>query len=183
LKRVWFITGRPGIGKTTVLLKVIEGLKTEGFSVGGMISREVRRSGSRIGFEVLDIVSGRKGWLAHVKQPVGPKIGKYRVNLNDLNSVGVKAILEALEKADVIVIDEIGPMELYSKEFVDAVKEALESVKPVIGTVHFRVKHPLIDHLKSREDSEILEVTLQNRARLHKLIIGKLLILREKAEG
>jgi len=184
LKRVWFITGRPGIGKTTVLLKVIEGLKTKGFSLGGMISREVRKSGSRIGFEILDIASGRKGWLAHIKQPVGPKIGKYRVNLNDLNSVGVKAILEALEKADVIVIDEIGPMELYSKEFVDAVKEALESVKPVTGTVHFRAKHPLIDHLKSRKDSEILEVTLQNRARLHKLIIGNLLlILKEKAEG
>ena len=184
MKRVWFITGRPGIGKTTVLLKVIEGLKTEGFSVGGMISREVRRSGSRIGFEVLDIASGKKGWLAHVKQPVGPKIGRYRVNLNDLYSVGVKAILEALEKANIIVIDEIGPMELYSKEFVDAVGKALESAKPVVGTVHFRVKHPLIDQLKSREDSEILEVTLQNRARLHKLIIGNLLlILRENAEG
>ena len=184
LKRVWFITGRPGIGKTTVLLKVVEGLRAEGFKVGGMISREVRRGGSRIGFEILDIASGRKGWLAHIKQPVGPKIGKYRVNLNDLNSVGVRAILEALEKADVIAIDEIGPMELYSKEFVDAVRKALENVKPLIGTVHFRVKHPLIDHLKSREDSEILEVTLQNRARLHKLIIGNiLLILREKVEG
>jgi len=184
LKRIWFITGRPGVGKTTVLLKVVEGLRAGGFKVGGMISREVRKSGSRIGFEILDIASGKKGWLAHIKQPVGPKIGKYRVNLNDLNSIGVKAILNALEKADVIAIDEVGPMELYSKEFVEAVKRVLESEKPLIGTVHFRVKHPLIDHLKKREDSEILEVTLQNRARLHKLIIGNLLlILREKAEG
>ena len=184
MKRIWFITGRPGVGKTTVLLKVVEGLRSEGFKVGGMISREARKSGSRIGFEILDIASGRKGWLAHIKQPVGPKIGKYRVNLNDLNSVGVKAILDALEKADVIAIDEVGPMELYSKEFVEAVRRVLESEKPLIGTVHFRVKHPLIDHLKNREDSEILEVTLQNRARLHKLIIGNLLsILREKAEG
>ena len=184
MKRIWFITGRPGVGKTTVLLKVVEGLRAEGFKVGGMISREVRKSGSRIGFEILDIASGRKGWLAHIKQPVGPKIGKYRVNLNDLNSVGVKAILDALERADVIAIDEVGPMELYSKEFVEAVRRVLESEKPLIGTVHFRVRHPLIDRLKNREDSEILEVTLQNRARLHKLIIGNLLlILREKAEG
>lgn len=181
LKRVWFITGRPGIGKTSVLLKAVEGLRAEGFKVGGMISREVRLSGSRIGFEILDIASGRKGWLAHVRQPVGPKIGKYRVNLDDLNSVGVRAILDALENADVIAVDEIGPMELYSKEFVDAVERALESAKPLIGTVHFRVRHPLVNHLKNREDSEILEVTLQNRARLHKLIIGNLLLtLREK---
>ena len=101
-----------------------------------------------------------------------------------MNSIGVKAILDALERADVIAIDEVGPMELYSKEFVEAVRRVLESEKPLIGTVHFRVKHPLIDHLKNRKDSEILEVTLQNRARLHKLIIGNLLlILREKAEG
>jgi len=181
---MWFVTGRPGVGKTTVLLKVIEGMKVKGFNVGGMISREVRSKGSRIGFEVVDIASGKKGWLAHIKQPVGPKIGKYRVNLNDLNSVGVRAILNALEQADVTVIDEIGPMELYSKEFIEAVEKALKSPKPIIGTVHFRVRHPLIDHLKKRDDSEILEVTPNNRERLHKLIIGNLLlILGEKSEG
>lgn len=184
LKKIWFITGRPGIGKTTVLLRVVEGLRAEGFKVGGMISREVRKLGARVGFEVLDIASGRRGWLAHIRQPVGPKIGKYRVNLKDLNSVGVKAILDALENADVIAIDEIGPMELYSEEFIEAVRKALESDKPLVGTVHFRVRHPLIDHLKGRKDSEILEVNIQNRARLHKLIIGNLLlILREKVEG
>lgn len=177
LKRTLFITGRPGVGKTTVLLKIVEGLRAEGFKVGGMISREVRKAGSRIGFEILDISSGEKGWLAHVKQPVGPKIGKYRVNLSDLESVGVKAISEALEQADVIVIDEIGPMELYSQKFIEAVRKALESSKPVIGTVHFRAKHPIISYLKDREDSEILEVTLENRDRLHKIIIGRLLLI------
>ncbi len=184
MKRVFFVTGRPGVGKTTVLLRIVENLKAKNYIVGGMLSREARKGGSRVGFEILDLTTGRKGWLAHVNQPLGPKVGKYRVNLEDLNSVGVKAILEALRKADVIAIDEIGPMELYSQAFIEAVKNALESNKPVIGTVHSRARHQLINYLKNREDSEIFEVTLENRSTLHKLITERILIvLRGKAES
>ena len=186
MKKIFFVTGRPGVGKTTVLLRIIEKLRSEGYTVGGMLSREVRKEGTRIGFEVLDLKTGRKGWLAHINQPAGPRIGKYRVNLQDLNSVGVKAILEALEKADVIAIDEVGPMELYSQAFVEAVKKALESNKPVIGTVHFRAKHKIIDYLKKRDDSEIFQVTLENRSKLHKLITERILMMlkgKQKLEG
>jgi nucleoside-triphosphatase THEP1 len=41
-KRLLFITGSPGTGKTTVLLKTIEALKARGYGVGGMVSSEVR---------------------------------------------------------------------------------------------------------------------------------------------
>jgi nucleoside-triphosphatase len=181
LKRILFVTGRPGIGKTTVLLRTVKCLRAKGFRVGGMLSREARKAGSRVGFEILDLATGRKGWLAHINQPVGPRIGKYRVSLEDLDSIGVKAILEALEKADVVAIDEIGPMELCSQAFVKAVRRVLESSKPVTGTVHFRARHHLVNYLKGRDDSEVFEATLKNRDELHKLITQKLLIvLREK---
>lgn len=172
-KRVLLLTGSPGIGKTTVLLKTVEALKTQGFQLGGMISREVRSNGTRIGFEILDLGSGKRGWLAHVQQRHGPQVGKYRVNLEDLKNIGANAINNASEKSDIIIIDEIGPMELYSENFKEAMRKAVESGKLVIGTLHWRAKDKLIDALKSREDCEIYAVTYENRANLHETLIKK----------
>jgi len=171
LKRIVFLTGPPRIGKTTVLVKAVEGLKSLGYKVGGMVSREVREGGVRVGFKIIDLSTGREGWLAHVRQPTGPKISKYRVNLSDLESVGVKSIRDAVLNADVIVIDEVGPMELFSRSFKEAVKTALESGKPLLGTIHYRARDPLINMIKRHGDAEVLEVTAMNRSRLHETII------------
>ncbi len=143
-KRVLLLTGPPSVGKTTVLMKVVKALKERGISVGGMISREVREGGRRVGFEILDLSSGRRGWLAHVNQKNGPQVGKYRVNIEDLNSIGAQAITEAVEKCEAIAIDEIGPMELFSERFKGAVRKALESHKLVLAVVHWKAKDTLI---------------------------------------
>ncbi len=180
LKRILFITGRPGVGKTSVLLRVVRELKNRGKKIGGMVSREVREGGRRVGFEIISLQNGRKGWLAHINQPTGPRVSKYRVNLEDLDLIGVKSILEASEKADIIVIDEVGPMELFSRRFREAVTQALRSGKIIIGTIHFKARDPLIEDIKSREDAEVLEVTEGNRANLHKLIISRLREFMEK---
>lgn len=174
-KRVLLLTGSPGVGKTTVLLRVVESLKTKGYSVGGMISREVRSGGARVGFEVLDLSSDRRGWLAHVNQPSGPQVGRYRVNLEDLNDIGAEAIVKAVESCDVIAIDEIGPMELFSERFREAVGKAIESGKVVVGVVHWKARDRLIEEVKKREDTEILEVTSENRNKLHENIVGKVI--------
>lgn len=173
VKRLWFITGRPGMGKTTVLWKTIEGLRDRGYQVGGMVSREVREHGTRVGFQVLDLIRGREGWLAHVNQKHGPRVGKYRVNLDDLESIGVQAVIDAVENADVIAIDEIGPMELYSEGFKEAVRRGMDSGKPVLGTVHHSARDKLIEEIKGREDAEIVEVTYHNRETLHRTIVEK----------
>jgi len=174
LKRLIFITGRPGIGKTSVLLRAADALKTKGYKVGGMVSREVRKGGVRVGFEIVDFETGRRGWLAHVNQPTGPQVSKYRVNLNDLNVIGASSILNAVAKADVIVVDEIGPMELFSPAFKEAVTQAMKSEKPVLGTVHQNARDPLITAIRATKDAEILEVTYENRGNLHNLIIDKI---------
>ena len=172
-KRILLITGSPGVGKTTLLLKVVEALKIGSYSVGGMISREVRSCGTRIGFEILDLASGRRGGLAHVNQKTGPRVGKYRVNLEDLDSVGVEAILKAVKEYDVIAVDEIGPMELFSENFRRAVSEAFESGKLVLAVVHWKVRDKLIETAKSREDAEIFVVTFENRDKLHEMVLQK----------
>ena len=144
-----------------------------GYKAGGMISRESRESGVRMGFEIVDLQSGQKGWLAHVNQPTGPQVSKYRVNLNDLNTVGANSIVTAMANADIIVVDEIGPMELFSPAFKEAVTQAIKSNKPLLGTIHFKARDPLINTIKGREDAEIFEVTYENRAHLHKTIIDR----------
>jgi nucleoside-triphosphatase len=162
-KRVLLLTGAPGVGKTTVLIKAVDALKAKGISVGGMISREARAGNVRIGFEIIDLTNSKHGWLAHVNQRTGPQVGKYHVNLEDLDNIGAQAIMQALEKCDVIAIDEIGPMEMFSQKFKQAVKQALESKKLVLAVVHAKARDPLIAEAKQREDAEIFTVTLANR--------------------
>ena len=133
------MTGAPGSGKTTVALKSAERLKEKGYSVGGMLSRDARSYGNRIGFEILDLSSGRQGWLASIHQEQGPRVGKYRVNIGDLDRIGVHAILVADESMDAVIIDEIGPMEFFSERFIAAVKQVVEGRKLVVCTIHWRM--------------------------------------------
>jgi nucleoside-triphosphatase len=174
-KRVLLLTGNPGVGKTTVLLKAVNALKEKGFCVGGMLSREARENGVRVGFEILDLNSGRSGWLAHVNQKTGPHVGKYRVNLEDLDFIGAEAIEVAVEKCAVIAIDEVGPMELFSEKFKEATRKALESSKPVVAVVHWKAHDKLISEAKNRQDSETFTVTQENRNKLPEIITQKTL--------
>ena len=172
-KRVLLLTGASGVGKTTVLITIVDALKAKGISVGGMISREAREGNVRVGFEIIDLTNGKHGWLAHVNQKSGPQVGKYHVNLGDLEQIGAKAIAEALVKCDVVAIDEIGPMELFSQKFKQAVKQALESRKLLLAVVHAKASDPLINEAKQREDAEIFTVSLANRDMLAEDITKK----------
>jgi nucleoside-triphosphatase len=172
---VLLLTGNSGVGKTTVLIKTVNALKGEGYAVGGMICREAREGGTRVGFEILDLNSGRRGWLAHVNQKNGPQVGKYRVNLEDLNGIGAQAILDAAKNCDVVAIDEIGPMELFSEKFKEATRRALESGKLVVAVVHWKAQDKLVIEAKKREDAELITVTHENREKLHEATVRKTL--------
>jgi nucleoside-triphosphatase len=172
-KRILLLTGVPGVGKTSVLMKIVESLKAGGYSVGGMVSREVRVGTDRVGFEILDLKTGRKGWLARVGQNQGPCVGRYQVNLEEIRSIGAKAIATAVTDSDIIVIDEIGPMELHSSEFKEAVKRAAESPKLIVGVVHWHASDRLVTELRERSDVEVHAVTLENRTNLNELVFAK----------
>lgn len=164
MKKNILVTGRPGVGKTTCVRRVAELLTSRGVVVGGMITFEVRSSGRRIGFQILDMQSGRRGWLARKGVYGMPRVGRYTVFLDELESIGVGAITAALEKAQVIVIDEIGPMELYSEKFKETVWKALESSKPVLATIHAKAeRYSFGRKVLSRNDVELHKLTLINR--------------------
>lgn len=177
LGRALFLTGEPGIGKTMALLRVIERIRAEGFRVGGFVSQEVRVRGSRVGFRILDLSKGSEGWLAHVDQPQGPRIGKYRVNLEDLDRVGTAALEDALSNPEVrvLAVDEIGPMELFSEAFKVAVRRSIEGPKPLIGVIHKRARGAFVEALRSSPKVEVLEVTYRNRGLLPAQVAEKVL--------
>lgn len=163
--RAWFLTGAPGIGKTTTLMKLVEMLKRKGYTLGGIISREVRVRGARRGFDLVDLMTDKRGPLASKALTKGPRVGSYRVDLESLSRFS-RALLMAKESCDVVVCDEVGPMELMSPDFKRAVKEILDSGKPLIGVIHRRVKNDLVVEIKGRGDVRVVEVTYENRDRV-----------------
>ena len=163
-----FVTGMPGVGKTTLVLKIAEDFKKRGFKIGGMITQEVRERGRRVGFKVKALDTNEEGILAWVGEGY-PRVGKYAVNLEDLNRVGVSAIRRALQNADVVIIDEIGAMEFKSREFAKAVEEALKSEKPLLATLHRR----WVDKFRDRGKLHVL--TVENRKKMRDEILHELL--------
>jgi nucleoside-triphosphatase len=176
-----FVTGRPGVGKTTLVFKVSNSLKERGVKVGGIVTLEVRSGGVRAGFKIVDLESGAEAQLASVSSKAGPRVGKYLVHVENLDTFAVGSIDRALERCDLVVIDEIGPMELKSQKFVDAVRRALSSDKPLLATLHYRLRHPLLDYIRGRRDFEVVELTFSNRDELPNTITEKLLKVLRRA--
>ena len=157
------LSGLPGVGKTTTLIRTIEMLEEEGFAVGGMITEEVREGNRRVGFYVLDWMTKKKEIFAHKDFESRYRVGKYGVNVKVLDDIGVHALKTAAEKADVVVIDEIGKMEVESKNFVATVRDILEMDKHMILTLHKKSRNPLLQEIRRRDDIRMLEVTPINR--------------------
>lgn len=154
------ITGSPGVGKSTVCHNVLKKLTC---TYGGMVSADIRIKGERVGFEIKDIATGKQGILAH-RQGTGPRVGSYYVNLEDLNSIGVTAIRNALSSSELIVIDEIAPMEFMSPEFIHVVEEALDSNKNMLVVLHQKSSHPIAERI--RKEFQVYTVTKENRESL-----------------
>jgi nucleoside-triphosphatase len=165
------VTGTPGVGKTTIVTCVANRLKARGTKVGGIISREVRTNNVRTGFEFIDLATNDRDVLASVSRN-GPRVGKYFVNLSGF---AANRLTTALIDSEIIICDEIGPMELKSKEFVDAAKNLLETDKNVIVVVHQKLEHPLVNELREKSSS-LISVNLRNREKVTEILFGILTI-------
>ncbi len=167
--RTLLLTGRPGVGKTTVLRKVVEQL---GNRCGGFYTDEIRGPRGRLGF-CLVTLCGKAAVMAHVnlRRPGRPRVSRYGVDVAVVEEVGVAALYDAMQRHQVLVIDEIGKMELFSDLFRTAVLEAAAGPYTVLATA-MRDPHPWVDAFKAREDVELWHVTLNNRGELPQQIVS-----------
>lgn len=173
------ITGLPGAGKTYALLKVIEMLEADSFSVGGMITEPIVENERRVGFYVMDWATKEKRIFAHRDIDSRIHVGRYGVDIMALEEIGVQAIRSATSNSGVVVIDEVGKMEVESGSFIQAVKDALDADKPLILTLHKKSRNPLLQDIRRRDDIRILEVTAVNKNllpyKIVKLLKGEIL--------
>ena len=166
---VFLVTGSPGTGKTTIIRKALSQIQLRS---GGFYTEEIRLSGMRRGFKIITL-NGVEAVLAHIDFHDRPRIGKYGVNLENLENVAVRSLLEASEEAELVVIDEIGKMEMLSPSFRKAVLQAINSGKKILSSIMLK-PHPFADSIKNLPGAQLIQLTLNNREHVLQYLVREL---------
>jgi nucleoside-triphosphatase len=164
------ICGPPGVGKTTLIKKILENINLR---AGGFYTEEIKENNRRVGFKIISL-DNQKGILAHISVKGMKRVGRYGVNIYDLENIGVKSLSQALRDDDLIIIDEIGKMEVFSEEFKEKVLDCLNSEKFVLATIGIG-GDKFISNIKRRDDIILFKVTKENRNKLIEIISSLIL--------
>jgi len=154
------IEGAYDSGKSKLMERLVTKLGGK-MKLGGYYTRDIMENGERVGVKIVT-VDKLEGVLAHVKSESRVRVGKFGVNLEDIHNVAVASIERAVREGAVVMIDEIGRMELYSARFRDAVEMALNSANPVVATVQVHAA-VYAEELKGRTGIRVLHLDLNNR--------------------
>lgn len=163
------LVGPPRVGKTTIVKAVVARL---GEKAAGFYTEEMKENEERVGFRLVTL-DNAACTLAHRDITGHIHVGKYGVDLACLEHTGVPAIKKGMKTRQLVVIDEIGKMEMLSRPFRLAVLDALDSKSPLLGTMLVK-RNPFTDKIRARRDVEALEVNELNREELVEIVLGKL---------
>lgn len=163
-KHILLLTGTPGVGKTTVIQKIIKGLPVS--SIAGFYTEEIRKHNIRQGFELVTL-TGARTVIAHVDISSPYRVRKYGVDVPAIDAAVEKTLFL---KNNLYIIDEIGKMECFSEKFIDAMETLLNSKTTVVATVAMRGKG-FIEKVKNRDDCELWEITKKNRDAIDKQVL------------
>lgn len=162
----YLVTGPPQSGKTTVIENTVERLEALGVAVGGLYSPEIRVDGERVGFELVDVATRDRTTMAHVDYEDGPAVGTYRIDTDAVDEFASRALANASERADLVVVDEIAPMQLHSTVFVDELARVLDSRVSVLAAIQFESEFDFVEEIKHRRDVRLYKVTPETRETL-----------------
>ena len=158
MRQIYLLTGKPGSGKTSLIKQVVAELQLR---AGGFYTEEIRSKGTRLGFKLITL-DGQETVLAHVDIKSRYRVSRYGVDVESLDRVGVPTLYQAAAQDNLIVIDEIGKMELFSLKFRQAVLDVIESGKRMLGTVMLN-PNPWADAIKRKPQVKVVELTRENR--------------------
>jgi len=157
MKRNILITGPPGCGKSTLIERIVNRIERP---VTGFFTREIKEEGRRVGFSI-NTLDGREGILAHQNLKSQFRVGKYGVNIKDIDSIAVPAMIPEREE-EIVVIDEIGKMECFSVLFKKTLVRVLSLPNWIIGSIAQK-GDLFIQRIKERDDVKVIRITAQNR--------------------
>ncbi|MBI3183991.1 MAG: DUF2478 domain-containing protein [Myxococcales bacterium] len=160
------LTGAPGSGKSTLAAAVIRAARARGWRIAGIVSPEIRRNG-RTGFRIIDLASSDERLMASVGSKSEHRVGKYGVDVAAVDEVA-RRFERSIGRADLLVIDEIGKMELFSAEFARAVEAAFAADLPLVAVVH----RSLVPQYAAR--GEVVEVSRGQLDALERTVLGRL---------
>ena len=131
------LTGQPGCGKTTAVKRLSEVLARDGVKLRGFVTEEVLVGGKRVGFDVVTIPDRKRGILSRKGGPAAhPKTGQYSVDVASFEKLALPTIEPPAGYEDVVlVLDEIGRMELHSAAFAARVEELLKRGTRLVGAI------------------------------------------------
>lgn len=175
MKKHILLSGKPGIGKTSVIKKI---LPLVGLDAGGFFTEEIRVMDRRMGFRIVTL-DGTDGILAHIECNSNYKVGKYRVDLDSFEKIAIPALEDAIKSKSIIVIDEIGTMELFSKKFRELVGKVLNSDKILLCTIKEN-GDAFTEEIKSRKDIALITVNYENRETLPEKVLEMLRTLKKR---
>jgi len=156
-----------GVGKTTLIRKICSNLRDKGHLLQGFYTEEVRGEGisQRIGFDVVTL-AGKRGILSR-ENPEDklrrPKVGKYSVFVQNFEDLALPLLDFKEPEAHLLVIDEVGKMELFSKRFESAMVDLLKKKRPLLVTIPEKSSLPLVEQLRKIPSSILYQVTKSNR--------------------
>ncbi|MFX1364631.1 MAG: nucleoside-triphosphatase [Promethearchaeota archaeon] len=170
------ITGPPRCGKSTLISKLIDYYKNEkNFVTYGFLTPEVKMEGTRIGFDILDIYSGNISPLARVGDfKTKYRVGKYSIFIEEFDNYIEEYLNLKDKRANLIIIDEIGKMELFSKKFLNFVKNIFSLEISILATIGLKLNHPIKDYLQNLLSVKFLNLNRQNVQTIFKKIVSLL---------
>lgn len=168
MKRHIFLTGQPGVGKTTLVRSILARLgETHDLErvASGFYTQEVREGGVRSGFDVITL-RGRVGPLARLEgSPQAPRVGKYVVDVPSFESLAIPTLTDGRTRS-LVVVDEVGRMELFSALFYPTVLQVMSSGPVVLGTIptpSYGRKIPEVEEIRHHPEVKVVVVTRANR--------------------
>jgi nucleoside-triphosphatase len=145
---VYVLSGDRGSGKTRLLTAIAETLLMSGKKVGGILSPVVQSQDSRLGYDVLDLQSGRQIPLCRRDiEPTGGSTGPFRFDAEAIRFGNSALEQAATSGADLVILDEVGPLEFDGKGWAEGLERLLETFH---GSLLLVVRPNLLGRLTER---------------------------------